>query len=135
MIVESSMSFSFTSVVLRNISAPGFLANVKVLSPFSASDTKAIVVIASSHKLSLITFTCSFFNVSTRKRPKSSSPTLQHIPASSPFLAAAMATFAGAPPAFLIYSPSFSPGIKSITISPILYMSMSFLPSLSLTAL
>ena len=40
--------------------------------------------------------------VPSRYRPKSSSPTEQHMAASNPFRAAAMATFAGAPPAFRI---------------------------------
>ena len=96
------MSSSFTASSSRNISAPGFRAKVKLRFPSGARLTKAKVVMAWAHSLGLSTRTPFSSIVRTRKRPKSSSPTLLHIPASSPQRAAVMAALPGAPPGFRI---------------------------------
>ena len=101
-ITASSMSASSTSSAFRSMSAPGLRAKVKRRSPSSASVTKAMVVMASLQSSGVAAFTPYSARVSIRKRPKSSSPTLQAMEAFSPFLDTAMATLAGAPPALRI---------------------------------
>ena len=101
-ITVSRMSASRTSSSRRNISAPGLRTKVKLRSPSSVKETNAMVVTASRQGSRRIQRTLFSRRVPSRYRPKSSSPTEQHMAASNPFRAAAMATFAGAPPAFRI---------------------------------
>ena len=100
------------------------LANSKSLSPFSINETNANVVLCPSNLNIKLVFILFLLNVSSKKSPNASFPTVPQKYASTPNLLIAAATFAGAPPAFLTNVPVFfiflpiSEETKSINASP-----------------